>query len=169
MLNDIVQRIHDEDVRAMEERMCKIKKTQQEINKFKVAQETKREEMQRQVSIFEEEQRAAKERKRLIQKKRVSMLQGHAYNIKNKDVEIIREKSGISKVVEDFYTQLYSITILQPKSVTLENITNVGPEDIPAFTTDEINHALSQMKNGRNPSLDEISAKMLKLAGAATL
>ncbi|KAF2905776.1 hypothetical protein ILUMI_00398 [Ignelater luminosus] len=83
--------------------------------------------------------------------------------IKNKDGEIIREKSGISKVVEDFYIQLYSTTILQPENAAPENITNVESADIPDFTTDE------QMKNGRIPGPDGIFAEMLKLAGSATL
>ncbi|KAF2891655.1 hypothetical protein ILUMI_14518 [Ignelater luminosus] len=83
------------------------------------------------------------------------------HQIKNKHGEIIREKSGISKVVE--------ATILPPENITVENITNVGSKDIPAFTTDEIQHALSQMKDGCSPGLDEIFGKMLKLAGRSEI
>ncbi|XP_063245045.1 meiosis-specific nuclear structural protein 1-like isoform X2 [Bacillus rossius redtenbacheri] len=37
MLDEIVQRIHEEDIREMEERMMKMKKTQQEIELFRLA------------------------------------------------------------------------------------------------------------------------------------
>ncbi|KAF5295557.1 hypothetical protein FQR65_LT10420 [Abscondita terminalis] len=39
LIDDIVQRIHDERGREIEERMCKMKRTQQEIDAFKQAQE----------------------------------------------------------------------------------------------------------------------------------
>ncbi|KAK5650190.1 hypothetical protein RI129_001219 [Pyrocoelia pectoralis] len=39
ILDDIVQRIHDENERTIEERMCRMRRTQQEIEAFKAAQE----------------------------------------------------------------------------------------------------------------------------------
>lgn len=39
MIDDIVQRIHDEDEREMQERMCRMKRTRDEMIAFKQAQE----------------------------------------------------------------------------------------------------------------------------------
>lgn len=55
LLDDIVQRIHDENERAIEERMCKMKKTQQEIQAFKAAQEVWR--LKRKEELEEENRR----------------------------------------------------------------------------------------------------------------
>lgn len=39
MLDDIIQRIHEEDERALEEKMCKMHRTREEMMAFKAAQE----------------------------------------------------------------------------------------------------------------------------------
>lgn len=39
MIDDIIQRIHDEDEREFEEKMCKMQKTKEEMVTFKAAQE----------------------------------------------------------------------------------------------------------------------------------
>lgn len=45
----------------------------------------------------------------------------------------------------------------------------MGSEEIPEITVQELELALSQMKNGRAPGKDGITTKMIKLGGNATI
>lgn len=51
MMDDVIQRMHDEDVRAIEEKMCKMKKTQEEIVAFKTAQLVWKEKKKRELEL----------------------------------------------------------------------------------------------------------------------
>lgn len=58
MIDDIVQRIHEEDEREMQERMCKMKRTRDEMVAFKQAQELWK---KRKAEEIEEENRRIQE------------------------------------------------------------------------------------------------------------
>lgn len=58
MIDDIIQRIHDEDEREVEERMCKMQKTREEMMAFKAAQEIWR---KKERDALEEENRKIQE------------------------------------------------------------------------------------------------------------
>lgn len=58
MLDDIIQRIHEEDERALEEKMCKMQKTREEMMAFKAAQEIWK---KRERDALEEENRKIQE------------------------------------------------------------------------------------------------------------
>ncbi|KAF2901773.1 hypothetical protein ILUMI_04417 [Ignelater luminosus] len=73
------------------------------------------------------------------------------HQIKNKDGEIVREKPGISKVVEDLCTELYSTTILQPESLHWK-ISQMS--DLKIFRADGDNCRSTQ---GEEDTSDEIT------------
>lgn len=58
MLDDIIQRIHEEDERALEEKMCKMQKTREEMMAFKAAQQVWK---KREKDALEEENRKIQE------------------------------------------------------------------------------------------------------------
>lgn len=58
MIDDIVQRIYEEDERALEEKMCKMQKTREEMMAFKAAQEVWK---KRERDALEEENRRIQE------------------------------------------------------------------------------------------------------------
>lgn len=58
MIDDIVQRIHEEDEREIEEKMCKMQKTREEMMAFKAAQEVWK---KRERDALEEENRKIQE------------------------------------------------------------------------------------------------------------
>lgn len=58
MLDDIIQRIHEEDERALEEKLCKMQRTREEMMAFKAAQEVWK---KRERDALEEENRKIQE------------------------------------------------------------------------------------------------------------
>jgi len=76
MIDDIIQRIHDEDERMIQEKMCKMMKTRQEMMAFKAAQDRwkqkKKEEIERENQRIKEflEKKSADVSKRLEEKKK---------------------------------------------------------------------------------------------------
>ncbi|KAF7286351.1 hypothetical protein GWI33_005790 [Rhynchophorus ferrugineus] len=76
MIDDIIQRIHDEDEREIQERMCKMKRTREEMLAFKVAQDRwkqkKREEIEEENRKIQEflERKSAGVLERLEEKKK---------------------------------------------------------------------------------------------------
>lgn len=74
------------------------------------------------------------------------------------------KKKEITKTIETFYTTLYSSTVKNPMKRT-RKILNVGSEELPDITNEEIKKALKQMKNGKCPGEDRITTEMLKFGG----
>ncbi|XP_018580370.1 meiosis-specific nuclear structural protein 1-like [Anoplophora glabripennis] len=93
MIDDIVQRIHDEDEREMQERMCKMKRTRDEMIAFKQARELWK---KKKAEEIEEENRRIQE-----------FLTAKAANITSWTNE--REKRNIikAKISEDIAKQIY--------------------------------------------------------------
>lgn len=71
--------------------------------------------------------------------------------------------------MEKFYGKPYSQRNSVPKDIRSENIINVGPEEQPDNTTEEIQLELFQMKNEKAPGKDEISVEMKKFRGNITI
>lgn len=93
--------------------------------------------------------------------------------MKNQQGTIVSDKGEILKIIEDFYTNLYTSTAPEPEAESKIsknghiNILNVGSEDIPEITIEEIKETLKQMKNRKCPGEDQITSEMLKMGGKA--
>jgi len=78
------------------------------------------------------------------------------------------EKAEIVKIIKKFYEDLYVEGV--PAPITAHNrqeIRNVGSEEIPDVTRDEVRAALKEMKNRKSPDEDRMTAEMLKRKGIA--
>lgn len=51
----------------------------------------------------------------------------------------------MANIAEEFYSNLYTSVNSKP-DIKLPNVTNVGSEEIPDITIEELEHALSQIK-----------------------
>lgn len=84
--------------------------------------------------------------------------------MKDQQGTIISDKTGIAEHIKRFYTHLYTSTRPDPRA-TNKVICNVGSEDIPEISKQEIKAALRQMKNRKSPGEDRITCEMLKMGG----
>lgn len=78
---------------------------------------------------------------------------------------IILDSKNIAEHIESFYTRLY--TSIRPDPRTAKTvICNVGSEDVPEISGQEIQAALKQMKNRKSPGEDRVTSEMMKIGGA---
>lgn len=84
--------------------------------------------------------------------------------MKNQQGNIISDSKKIAEHIKEFYTRLYTSTTPDPR-ITSTVICNVGSEDIPEISKQEIQAALKQMKNRKSPGEDRITCEMLKMGG----
>ncbi|XP_044767130.1 uncharacterized protein LOC123323016 [Coccinella septempunctata] len=84
--------------------------------------------------------------------------------MKDQQGTIISDRTGIAEHIKRFYTHLYTSTRPDPRA-TNKVICNVGSEDIPEISKQEIKAALRQMKNRKSPGEDRITCEMLKMGG----
>lgn len=66
--------------------------------------------------------------------------------------------------MEEFYSKLYTSTTPKPK-IKRDIILNVGSEEIPPITHEEIIDTLKLMKNRKCPGEDRITIEMLRMGG----
>ncbi|XP_050310861.1 uncharacterized protein LOC126746595 [Anthonomus grandis grandis] len=79
------------------------------------------------------------------------------------------DSKDLMDIVENFYSTLYTGVNPEQAIGVDETILNVGSEDLPDITREEVELALSQKKNGKAPGEDGIIAKMIKLGGRTTV
>lgn len=91
------------------------------------------------------------------------------HQLRNTEGEIKQDKNQITSIVENFYKNLYSSTNPEPYYIENRRIMNIGSEEIPNININEIEHALTQIKNNRAPGEDGVTTEMLKMGGTATL
>jgi len=72
----------------------------------------------------------------------------------------------ITQVIEDFYRDLYSTN--QPDWRPLENW-SVKTEEVPPILKEEVRNAIDQMKKGKAPGEDNLTADILRLGGEDTI
>lgn len=88
----------------------------------------------------------------------------------------LRDKRGVVKsnraelltIAEEFYKDLFTSIKSQPADEVVQprpQIMNVGSEDMPDVTPDEVRAALKDTKNGKSPGEDGIPIEALKLGG----
>ena len=71
-------------------------------------------------------------------------------------------------MAKKFYESLYSPKVPPLKNVEKRrNITNVGSEDIPDITVEEMQYALKHTKNAKAPGPDDIIIETIKHGGDA--
>ncbi|KAJ8921789.1 hypothetical protein NQ315_008415 [Exocentrus adspersus] len=93
MIDDIVQRIHDEDERELQEKMCKMKRTRDEMIAFKQAQELWR---KRKAEEIEAENRRIQE-----------FLAAKAADVKARSDDRAKREQVKAKISEDIAKQIY--------------------------------------------------------------
>ncbi|XP_050306282.1 uncharacterized protein LOC126743295 [Anthonomus grandis grandis] len=94
-------------------------------------------------------------------------LQIHQLRDANRNIK--EDSKNLMDIVENFYSALYTGDNPEQVIGVDETILNVGSEDLRDITGEEVELALSQMKNGKAPGEDGITAKMIKLGGRTTV
>lgn len=79
---------------------------------------------------------------------------------------VVTNREEILKVVKSFYQTLYRSTTNPPtRNEPVKVVMNVGSEELPEISTQELEQALKNMKNGKTPGQDKITAEMVKIGG----
>ena len=86
--------------------------------------------------------------------------------MKNKDGQEVTDKVKITAAIEDFYTELYSTD--RPDWRTEEKWEEKAVR-VPPIMEEEVEKALDQMKKGKAPGEDQLTADILKLGGQPTI
>lgn len=86
--------------------------------------------------------------------------------MKNIDGEVVHERKDVVTIVHDFYKDLYKELIPRPICLNRrQKVRNMGSEEIPKITRDELKAALKELKSRKNLGPDRITSEMLKAGG----
>lgn len=85
--------------------------------------------------------------------------------MKNPQGNMVSDNRSIAEHIKEFYSCLYTSIRPDPRA-TNTIICNVGSENVPEISRQEIQVALTQMKNRKSPGEDKIRCEMLKMGGA---
>lgn len=97
-------------------------------------------------------------------KKRINLGKQELVKIQNEQGKTITEREDILQVIEKYYTDLFKNKITPSKihqETSKRVIRNVGSEEIPEITMEEINNALKMMKKNRTPGPDSVIIEMI--------
>jgi hypothetical protein len=87
-------------------------------------------------------------------------------SLKTKDGQEVTDKANITKTIEDFYRELYSTD--RPDWRVGEDW-DTKADSVPPIMEDEVIKTLDQMKKGKAPGEDQLTADILKLEGQPTI
>ncbi|XP_050306277.1 craniofacial development protein 2-like [Anthonomus grandis grandis] len=91
------------------------------------------------------------------------------HQLRDANGNIKEDSKDLMDIVKNFYSTLYTGDNPEQAIGVDETILNVGSEDLPDITREKVELALSQMKNGKAPGEDGITAEMIKLEGRTTV
>ena len=86
-----------------------------------------------------------------------------SWGIKSKDDIVLTSKEDILERWAEFYEELYSDDSISPQ------IDDSREDPIPPILLSEIEHAISNLKNGKSPGLDNIYSEYIKAGGRPLL
>ena len=97
------------------------------------------------------------------------------YKLRDKTGTIQSDRSTILNIAKEFYEDLYTSIRPKPNSSTgvrhqdRPAITNVGSEEMPDITVEEIGTALKEMKDRKSPGEDGVPIEAIKFGGDTML
>ena len=97
------------------------------------------------------------------------------FKLRDKTGTIQSDRSAILNIAKEFYVDLFSSVRPKPTTTTEENhperpvITNVGSEELPDITVEEVRAALAEMKDRKSPGEDGVPVEAMKLGGDTLL
>lgn len=93
------------------------------------------------------------------------------FKLRDKTGTIQTDRNAILNIATEFYENLFSSTRQSPTEETEDRpiIRNVGSEDMPDITVDEVKAAVAEMKNKKSPGEDGVPVEAIKLGGDSLL
>jgi hypothetical protein len=93
------------------------------------------------------------------------------FKLRDKTGTIQTDRNAILNIAKEFYEDLFSSVRPSPTDASEDRpiIRNVGSEDMPDITVDEVKAAVAEMKNKKSPGEDGVPVEAIKLGGDSLL
>ncbi|XP_037028796.1 uncharacterized protein LOC119069032 [Bradysia coprophila] len=93
------------------------------------------------------------------------------FKLRDKTGTIQTDRNAILNIAKEFYEDLFSSVRPDPTNTNEDRpiIRNVGSEDMPDITIDEVHAAVAEMKNKKSPGEDGVPVEAIKLGGDSLL
>ena len=97
------------------------------------------------------------------------------FKLRDKTGTVQSDRNAILNIAKEFYEDLYASVRPKPTTTTDDNqserpvIMNVGSEELPDITVEEVSAALAEMKNRKSPGEDGVPVEAIKLGGDTLL